>query len=130
MPESAGPGAAVLGAIDRMLIGEVEMTQVAARVGTLWRGQVSLAKTAWLYGVGGLMLLIVPFTLIPSLGLGPPARDLMLALGVAILLYAAFIAVAVWRAAGNYQGRLAWRLLAKGSVLFVGLQVAASLAVG
>jgi hypothetical protein len=49
---------------------------------------------------------------------------------VAILLYAAFIAVAVWRAAGNYQGRLAWRLLAKGSVVFVALEVAASLATG
>ncbi len=106
------------------------MTQVAAQVAVLWRGQVSLAKTAWLYGVGGLMLLIVPFTLIPNLELGFSTRELMLALGAAILLYAAFIAVAIWRAAGNYQGRLAWRLLAQGSVLLVGLQVAASLAVG
>ena len=106
------------------------MTQVAVQVVSLWRGQVPLAKTAWLYGMGGLMLLIVPFTLIPSLGLEPSTRELMLALGVAILFYAAFIAVAVWRAAGNYQGRLAWRLLAKGSVLLVGLEVAASLATG
>ncbi len=76
------------------------------------------------------MLLILPLTLIPILGLGSSMHELLLALSVAILLYAVFIAVAVWRAAGNYQGRLAWRLLAKGSVLFVGLQVAASLAVG
>ncbi len=102
------------------------MTQVAA----LWRGQIPLAKTAWLYGLTGLLLLIVPFTLIPILGLGPSMRELMLALSVAILLYATFIGVAIWRAASNYRGRLAWRLLAKGSVLFVVVQVAASLAVG
>ena len=102
------------------------MTQVAA----LWRGQVPLARTGWFYGLAGLLLLIVPLTLIAGLGLGPSTRELILALSVATLLYAAFIAVAVWRAAGNYQGRLAWRLLAKGSVLFVGLQVAVGLATG
>ena len=102
------------------------MTQVAA----LWRGQVPLARTGWFYGAIGLLLLIVPLSLIASLGFASSARELMLALSTAILLYAAFIAVAIWRAAGNYRGRLAWRLLAKGSVLFVGLQVAAGLAVG
>ncbi len=102
------------------------MTQVAA----LWRGQVPLAKTGWLYGLIGLLFLIVPLTLVPSLGLGPSPRVLLRALSVATLLYATFIAVAIWRAAGNYQGRRAWRLLAKGSVLFVALQVAVSLAAG
>ena len=102
------------------------MTQVAA----LWRGQIPLAKTGWLYGLIGLLFLIVPLTLVSSLGLGPSPRELILALSMATLLYATFIAVAIWRAAGNYQGRRAWRLLAKGSVLFVVLQVAASLAAG
>ncbi len=102
------------------------MRQVAA----LWRGQVPLAKTGWLYGVVGLMLLIVPAILIPVLGFGFSMWELLLALSVATLLYAAFIAVALWRAAGNYRGRRAWRLLAKSSVLFVALQVAASLAAG
>ncbi len=102
------------------------MTQVAA----LWRGQVPLAKTGWFYGLLGLLLLIVPLTLIPVLGLGVSMRELMLVLSAAVLLYAAFMSVAVWRAAGNYQGRLAWRLLAKGSVLFVGLQVAVGLTIG
>ena len=102
------------------------MTQVAA----LWRGQVPLAKTGWLYGVVGLLLLIVPLTVIPILGLGPSMREAMIALSIAILIYAAFIAVAIWRAAGNYRGRRAWRLLAKGSVLFVALQVAITLTVG
>ena len=102
------------------------MTQVAA----LWRGQVPLAKTGWLYGVVGLLLLIGPLTAISILGLGPSMREAMIALSIAILIYAAFIAVAIWRAAGNYRGRRAWRLLAKGSVLFVALQVAVTLAAG
>ncbi len=102
------------------------MKQVAA----LWRGQIPLGKTGWLYGLVGLSLLIVPLTLISSLGLGPSTRELTLALSVATLLYASFIAVAIWRAAGNYQGRLAWRLLAKGSVVFVVVQVVGSLVIG
>ncbi len=102
------------------------MTQVTA----LWRGQVPLAKTGWLYGLIGLLFLIAPLTLVPGLGLGPSPRELILALSVVTLLYATFIAVAIWRAAGNYQGRRAWRLLAKGSVLFVALQGAVRLATG
>ncbi len=102
------------------------MTQVTA----LWRGQVPLARTGWCYGLVGLSLLIVPLTLVASLGYASSARELMLTLSAATLIYAAFIAVAIWRAAGNYRGRLAWRLLAKGSVLFVGLQVAAGLTAG
>ena len=99
------------------------MTQLAA----LWRGQVSLAKTGWLYGIVGIMLLTGPLILLPIIGLGAPLRELLLALSVMALLYTAFIAVAVWRAADNYQGQRVWRLLAKGSVLFVGLQVAVGL---
>ena len=83
------------------------MTQVSA----LWRGQVPLARTGWFYGLEGLLLLIEPLTVVSGLGFGSSARELVLALSVATLLYAAFMAVAVWRAAGNYQGRLAWRLL-------------------
>lgn len=102
------------------------MTQVAA----LWRGQIPLGKTGWLYGLTGLLLLIVPLTLISSLGFGHSMRELILALSVATLLYAAFMAVAIWRAAGNYQGRRAWRLLAKGSVAFVVLQAVVGFAAG
>ena len=51
-------------------------------------------------------------------------------LGAATLVYAAFMAVAIWRSAGNYRGRHAWRWLAKGSVLCVALQVIAGVAAG
>ncbi len=101
------------------------MTQVTA----LWRGEVPLAKTGWLYGLLGL-LLAIPITLLSGLGLVSAARPLLLTLSAAILLYAPFIAVAVWRSAGNYRGKFAWRLLAKGSVLFVALQIAVGLGLG
>ncbi len=102
------------------------MTQVTA----LWRGEVPLAKTGWLYGLVGLLLLAFPITLLSGLGLVSAARPLLLTLSAAILLYAPFIAVAIWRSAGNYRGKFAWRLLAKGSVLFVALEVAVGLALG
>ncbi len=102
------------------------MTQVTA----LWRGEVPLAKTGWLYGLLGLLLLAIPITLLSGLGLAPGAKPLLLALSAAILLYAPFIAVAIWRSAGKYRGKFAWRLLAKGSVLFVALEVAVGLALG
>ena len=102
------------------------MTHVTA----LWRGEVPLARTGWLYGLIGMIVLIAPLMLISGLGLAPAAMPLLLPLGVATLVYAAFMAVAVWRSAGNYRGRHAWRWLAKGSVLCVALQVIAGVAVG
>ena len=98
------------------------MTQVTA----LWRGEVPLAKTGWLYGLVGLLL--APLTLLSGFGLAHGAKPLLLTLSAATLLYAPFIAVAIWRSAGNYRGKFAWRLLAKGSVLFVALEVAVGLA--
>ncbi len=101
-----------------------------ARVTALWRGEVPLARTGWLYGLLGLLLLVAPLMLLAGLSPAAAARPLVLALSAATLLYAAFIAVAIWRSAGNYSGALAWRLLAKGSVLFVALQVVVGLGAG
>ena len=99
-------------------------------VGALWRGEVSLVKTGWLYGMGGLLALICPLVLLTGSGLSAVHRPLVLTLSASVLLYAAFIAVAVWRSAGNYQGAQAWRLLVKGSLLFVALQVLAGVNYG
>lgn len=92
-------------------------------VGALWRGEVSLMKTGVFYGLLGLLALVCPLVALGASGLAASWRPAILALSVALLVYAAFIAVAVWRSAGNYQGPLAWRLLAKGSIVAVALQV-------
>ncbi len=102
------------------------MTQVTA----LWRGEVPLAKTGWLYGLLGLLLLVTPVTLLGSFGLAHGAKPLLLTLSAVILLCAPFLAAAIWRSAGSYRGKFAWRLLAKGSVPFVALQIAVGLAPG
>jgi hypothetical protein len=52
----------------------------------------------------------------------------MIPICIVALLYAAFIAVAIWRSANNYGGWVAWRALAKGSVVVVCMQTAAQLA--
>jgi len=62
--------------------------------------------------------------LYPNSGNPAPTRGLCLF----VLLYAAFIAVAIWRSANNYGGWVAWRALAKGSVLVVFLHTAVQLA--
>lgn len=102
------------------------MTKVMA----MWRGEVPLARTGWFYGVFGMIVLVAPVLLIPRFGPMPAAYPLLFALSVAILLYAAFMAVAIWRSADNYRGKPAWRWLARGSILFIALQVAVGLAVG
>ncbi len=102
------------------------MTQMTA----LWRGEVPLARTGWLYGLFGMIVLVAPLMLISGLGPASAAEPFLLLLSAATLGYAAFMAVAIWRSAGNYRGRHAWRWLAKGSVLCVALQVIAGIAAG
>ena len=103
------------------------MTTVTA----LWRGEVPLARTGWIFGVLGLVLLIAPLVVLTRTGVPAAASSpVALALSVAILAYAGFIGVAVWRSADRYRGAQAWRWVAKGSVLFIVLQVIAGLNAG
>jgi len=101
-----------------------------SHVGALWRGEISLMKTGVFYGLLGLLALVCPLVALVGSGLAASYRPAVLTLSTALLLYALFIAVAVWRSAGNYRGPLAWRLLAKGSVLAVALQVLVGISQG
>ncbi len=94
----------------------------------LWRGQVPLARTAWLYGGVLLVALVSPVVVLTVLQSPYIHSPLMIPLCVFVLLYAAFIAVAIWRSANNYGGWVAWRALAKGSVVIVFMQTAVKLA--
>ncbi len=94
----------------------------------LWRGQVPLARTAWLYGGVLLVALVSPVVVLTALRSPYIHSPLMIPLCVFVLLYAAFIAVAIWRSANNYGGWVAWRALAKGSVVIVFMQTAVKLA--
>ncbi len=94
----------------------------------LWRGQVPLARTAWIYGGVLLIALLSPVILVTAFRSPFIHSPLMIPLCIFALLYAAFIAVAIWRSANNYGGWVAWRALAKGSVVVVCMQTAAHLA--
>lgn len=94
----------------------------------LWRGQVPLARTAWIYGGVLLIALLSPVILLTALRSPLLHSPLMIPICLFALIYAAFIAVAIWRSANNYGGWVAWRALAKGSVVVVFMQTAAQLA--
>ena len=94
----------------------------------LWRGQVPLARTAWFYGGVLLVAILSPIVVLSALKSPWIHSPLILPLCVFVLLYAAFIAVAIWRSANNYSGWIAWRALAKGSVVVVVMQTAAQVA--
>lgn len=94
----------------------------------LWRGQVPLARTAWIYGGVLLIALLSPVILLTAFRSPLLHSPLMIPVCLFALIYAAFIAVAIWRSANNYGGWVAWRALAKGSVVVVFMQTAAQLA--
>ena len=94
----------------------------------LWSGRVPLARVGWLYGLVGLLLLVAPLLLLDALKSPLLSSPLGLSLSLFLLVYAGFIAIAIWRSANRYTGARAWRSLATGSVLLVALQVAVGLA--
>lgn len=89
----------------------------------LWRGEYSLAKTYWGFGVLGNALLGIPLSLIDSL-IHP---ILFIGCYLVSLLYAFIIVGAVWNSASQYAGPAIWRLFAKGISVISGLAIAGSL---
>jgi len=76
----------------------------------LWRGDVPLVKTYWIYGVVVSAVLSVLLRVL----WGMPAVNSVFALvWIATTVYGVFIAVAVWRSAGKYQGPKVWMILAR-----------------
>jgi len=82
-----------------------------AVMGSVWRGEVSLGRTSWLYFLLGILLLKVPFILWQEF---PPGSSLIeLLLTVIVLAYGVFISVAIWRSTNKYKGRAVYGALAK-----------------
>ena len=93
----------------------------------LWRGELSLSNTFWLFGVFGAFLLLplLVFVLSKPLGLVFPYMDIYAmnepagaAIFIAWIVYYIFALVAIWRSAGNYQGKKVWAILAR---IYVGV---------
>lgn len=87
----------------------------------LWRGQIPLIVTFWLFGVAALAALEGLFF---YLGLANPAGPLairaaliVIALNFVTAAYWVFISVGIWRSAGEYEGPQLWTYAARGLVL-------------
>lgn len=89
-------------------------------VRALWRGDLSLVKTYWLFGVLVGVCYFMVFAYIEyqssglSEGLGPA---FIIGLMVSYFLYVMFINIAIWRSASKYRGPKYWAILAKVMVL-------------
>jgi len=82
----------------------------------LWRGQISLPMTYWVWGV----FLTFVVTLISGVLFGIMSQNqsltsniMILSLGAIVLLYSFFILVSIWRSASNHDGSRIWANIAK-----------------
>ena len=82
----------------------------------LWRGEIGLLLTFWLFGVCGAVLFGLPlFAAMMALTDVPDnntASIFISALGL-FLVYLIWVFVGIWRAANTYTGNPAWANLAK-----------------
>jgi hypothetical protein len=92
-------------------------------VSDLWRGQLPLTITFWLFGVAimaTLEWLFVYFGVAHTEGsLAIRSALTVVALNFVTAVYWIFVSIAIWRSAGAYEGPQIWSLLARGGVLAI-----------
>lgn len=72
-------------------------------------GDFSLAKTYWLYGVVGSIVLNL-FLLLPTMSGSMP---LLVSAGLISIAYAIVVLTGIWNSASKYTGSMFWSVLAK-----------------
>jgi hypothetical protein len=89
-------------------------------LGNLWSGNYTLAKTYWLFGSGGAILLGILYIALIAI-----TRSTFVALVGLLALWGwhIFISVAIWRSAGKYTGSKVWSVLARGVVVIGALML-------
>ena len=97
----------------------------------LWRGEIPLGRTYWVFGVLFLGLLTIPsYFTVPiisgSANLEPSASIVFgrMAYAIFVFAYTVFVSVAIWRSAGRYEGRPIWAILARVMVVIGLIQAA------
>ena len=86
----------------------------------LWRGEVALVKTYWLYGVVGGWVISIPTFFLDDLDYELIDPVLLIGLSIYFLFwiaYLVFISVSIWRSANKYQGNQWWARFAQASVI-------------
>ena len=84
----------------------------------LWTGEMPLAEAFWAYGiaVGSCVNLAATLLALALLTKEAPGYIAVLIFVIPIP-YNVFMLVAVWRSAGNYQGREVWAILARAAII-------------
>ena len=97
----------------------------------LWRGEIPLVRTYWVFGVLFLSLLTIPsYFTVPivsgSANLEPSASTVFggMAYAIFVFAYTVFVSVAIWRSAGRYEGQPIWAILARVMVVIGLIQAA------
>jgi|LQYC01.1.fsa_nt_gi hypothetical protein len=86
----------------------------------LWRGDVPLVKTYWLFGVVAGIFLTIAFAYIEyQSAVFSTAIGVIFVLGLVVcaFVYSVFISFAIWRSANKYQGLQRYAILAKVAVI-------------
>ena len=77
-------------------------------IARLWRGEVSLPITYWVWGVAG----NIGWKFVIALALATDMGMLALLFALLYIVYLVLIFVAIWRSAGRYRGNRIWADLA------------------
>ena len=86
----------------------------------LWRGDVPLVKTYWLFGVVAGIFFRIAFAYIEYQGaVFSTALGAIFVLGLIVFVfaYSVFISFAIWKSANKYQGLQRYAILAKVAVI-------------
>lgn len=97
--------------------GQAPWPQTGNYITRLWRGQISLDMTYWVWGVlfgGFLRRVLETLSLLYTSARTPGSIS---AFEVLSFVYYGYISVAIWRSSGRYPGRRIWIVLARLSVV-------------
>lgn len=84
----------------------------------LVRGEVSLRRAVWIYGVAGSLVLALPVNIATTLG-GTSLDSVMAIYCLVFLTYVVFAMIGIWRSATRYSGFVFWPWISKFSVAVV-----------
>jgi hypothetical protein len=87
---------------------------------SLWRGDVSLVRTFWGFGVGGYFFFGIASTYVESqraIFSTNIKSAVVISLGLLLLVYCVLVFVAIWRSANKYKGLQRYAILAKACVV-------------
>jgi hypothetical protein len=110
-------------------------TRLLEFISRLWRGDTTLLKAFWVWGVIGVIGLAaaaqLTFMGLLMSGLVSGVLFIGLVITAAILAYLVLVLVGIWRSAGKYSGPRLWKFSARAAVVIVGfLNIASAVLVG